>query len=158
MCQIIWPRFKYLGVHYICQLTLAGNTSALTPPLPRSCCSPTLISAFRFPCFFYSWFLLVWRKAQFCSAEPKIRAGICSWWEDKAPLKKFLAIGSWDLLGYYFVSLLLCCCCCGFFPENNNFIFYKHLANLETSACPSRNPWTCRAQLGEVYNRNRGEI
>lgn len=59
MCQIIWLPFKYLGVHYICQLTLPGNTSALTPPLPRSPCSPTLISAFTFPCFFYSWFLLV---------------------------------------------------------------------------------------------------
>lgn len=45
------------------------------------------------------------------------------------------------------------------FPENNNFIFYKHLANLHTSACPSRNPWSCRAQLGEVFgSRNRGEI
>lgn len=86
MCQIIWLHFKYLGVHYICQLTLPGNTSALTPLLPRSCCSPTLISAFTFPCFFYSCFLLVQRKAQYCSAEPKIRAGICSWWEDKAPL------------------------------------------------------------------------
>lgn len=86
MCQIIWLHFKYLGVHYICQLTLPGNTSALTPLLPRSRCSPTLISAFTFPCFFYSCFLLVQRKAQYCSAEPKIRAGICSWWEDKAPL------------------------------------------------------------------------
>lgn len=53
MCQIIWPHFKYLGVHSICQLALPGNTSALTPLLPCSRCSSTLISACTALCFFY---------------------------------------------------------------------------------------------------------
>lgn len=52
MCQIIWLHFKYLGVHYICQLTLPGNTSALTQLFPCYCYSSTLISPFMFLYFF----------------------------------------------------------------------------------------------------------
>lgn len=85
MCQIIWLHFKYLGVHYICQLVLPGNISALTPLLPCSRCTSTLISVFMFLGCFCFPFLAPFhicgtqRKARYYSAEPKMKARICSW-------------------------------------------------------------------------------